>query len=74
MPFDLTALADLTLTAALVVAVVTLWRENRRLLDIIVGYQQRAEAQREQMMNKLNVVGVQLGVPPTIPVSDLPHK
>jgi len=74
MPFDLTALADLTLTAALVVAVVTLWRENRRLLDIIVGYQHRAEAQREEMMKKLNIVGVQLGVPSTPSVSDLQHK
>lgn len=50
---DWSAIADLTLTGALVVAVVTLWRENLRLVDVIINDNRKSEEQRLQIMKQL---------------------
>lgn len=49
---DWPAIADLTLTGALVVAVVTLWKENQRLVNIILANNERAERQRLELLER----------------------
>lgn len=50
---DWSAIADVTLTGALVVAVITLWRENLRLVDVIIKNNDLAEGQRLDIMRQL---------------------
>lgn len=50
---DWSAIADVSLTGALVVAVVTLWRENLRLVDLIIENNEKSEAQRLEILRSL---------------------
>jgi len=45
-------LADLTLTAALAIAVIALWRKLWQLNDLLLAYHAKADAQRQKLMEK----------------------
>lgn len=45
-------LADLTLTAALAIAVIALWRKLWALNDELLSYHKRADAQRAKLLEK----------------------
>jgi len=71
---DLTALADLSLTVALAAAVIALWRENQRLVNIIIDDNKKAEAQRLRTHRYLEAVLTSLGVKPPLMDVDLPEN
>lgn len=62
MMIDWPAIADVSLTGALVVAVVTLWRENQELVKKLIEREDKAESQRMQIFQQLAVLATRVGV------------